>query len=72
MWLDPDLQLLPMGGKNDTMTISGFSGGSSTATDMHTIHSDMIKGAGLVGGGPYGDFGGFKQEHNNPPENYSE
>ena len=46
-----------MGAQDDTITISGFSGGSSLAADMHTIYSKTIKGAGLVSGGPYGDIG---------------
>lgn len=55
-WLDPNLQLPTLGGQNDTITISGFSGGGSFAADMHTVYSDSIKGAALVSSGPYADL----------------
>ena len=55
MWLDPELILPPLGAQVDTITISGFSGGGSMATIMHTVYSDTIKGAGLIVRGPYAD-----------------
>lgn len=44
-----------MGGESDSVTISGISGGSYAATQLHVIYSDTIKGAGLIIGGPFGD-----------------
>ena len=55
MWLDPELILPPLAADPDSITISGFSGGGSMATIMHTVYSDTIKGAGLIASGPYGD-----------------
>jgi len=42
-----------MGINPDTITFSGLSGGSYMATTMHVIHSETIKGTGLIVGGPY-------------------
>ena len=55
MFLDPVLALPPMNAQSNTITISGFGGGGSMATNMHTIFSDTIKGAGLIASGPYGN-----------------
>ena len=37
----------------DTITVSGYSGGSFFASQFHVAHSSMVKGAGLQNGGPY-------------------
>jgi len=49
------MSLPALGGAPDSMTISGFSGGSAAATQFHTIYSDDIKGVGLFCGSVYGD-----------------
>ena len=54
-WLFPSLSLPSFGADPDSITLSGPSGGSSVATQMHTIYSEDIKGAGLIIGTPYGD-----------------
>ncbi len=52
--------LPPMGINSDTITFAGESGGSYMSTNMHIIHSDVVKAAGLMVGGPYGfDWLGF-------------
>jgi len=43
-----------MGAEQDSVTVSGFSSGSSIAMLMHVIYSDSIQGAGLIAGTPYG------------------
>lgn len=53
IWLDHNTKLPALGGQTSSVTLSGFSGGSFTATNMHIIYSDLIKGVGLVAGGPY-------------------
>lgn len=45
-------------------TVSAWSGGAGFATNLHISHSDVIKGVGLVNGGPYAigeykDIGGI-------------
>ena len=37
-----------------TITMSGFSSGSYMSANMHVVFSDLIKGVGLIAGGPYG------------------
>ena len=37
------------------MTVSGFSGGGTTAANMNVVWSDYIKGVGLMFCGPYGN-----------------
>ena len=54
-FLGKEATLLPMGGLSDSVTVSGISGGGFTATQMHVVHSDMIKGVGLAISGCYGD-----------------
>jgi predicted esterase len=54
-FLGKDKYLPAMGGETDSVTISGISGGSYAATQMHVIYSDLIQGAGLIIGGPFGD-----------------
>ena len=54
MWLDPELILPTLGGEPDTITISGWSGGSVTANNLVVAYSDYIKGAGLIEGYTYG------------------
>ena len=46
--------LPPLGGDPSSVTVSGFSSGSSISTIMHVIYPETIKGAGLVAGTPYG------------------
>ena len=53
-WLFSGNSLPALGGDPSTITLSGISGGSFTATQLHTIYSETIKGAGLMIGGPYG------------------
>ena len=72
MWVDPAVQLPPLGGQSDTVTLSGFSGGCFTSANFHTVFSGTIKGAGLISGGPYGDLGALKPEAANPPDGYVE
>lgn len=55
MWLDPGHKLPPLAGQTSTISVSGFSGGGSTAANLHTVHSDYIKGAGMLASGVYGD-----------------
>ena len=38
----------------DTITVSGFSGGGNMASMIHVIYSDVISGAAIVSGGPFG------------------
>ena len=40
----------------NTISISGFSGGGFMASQLHFIYSNLIKGCGLVSGGPYSYF----------------
>ena len=72
IWLQPDDILPSFGAEADTITISGFSGGSATSTNLQTIYSDTIKGAGLLNGGPYGDLFWNKPEHFNQPTDYAQ
>ena len=44
----------PLGGESNTITISGWSGGSLTANNFVVAYSDYIKGAGLIEGYVYG------------------
>ena len=48
-----DKTLLPMGGRADTITVSGFSSGSMMSANLHVIHSDLFKGAGMMMGTAY-------------------
>jgi poly(3-hydroxybutyrate) depolymerase len=54
-FLGKDVYLPSFGADPDSVTISGISGGSYTANQLHVVYSDLIKGAGLIIGGPYGD-----------------
>jgi len=38
----------------DRITVSGLSAGGQMATQLHIAYSDLISGAGIVAGGPYG------------------
>ena len=60
-WVDQNMKLPPMGADLDSVTLSGFSSGSFFSTNLHVVHSDLIKGVALVNGGPYG----FDWERNN-------
>ena len=53
VWMDSDWNLPSLGADPDTITMSGFSGGSYQTSMMSVIHSDLIKGVGLFNGGPY-------------------
>lgn len=65
-----------MGGLAESVTISGVSGGSYVADQLHVIYSDLIKGAGLVIGASYGDLRyedqGFAAEGIEKAEKYLE
>ena len=50
----PGMRLLPLGGDPESITFSGWSSGAYMAHLMHIVHSDTIKGVGLMEGGPYG------------------
>ena len=63
-FLGKSVYLPAMGGETDTVTISGVSGGSFTAVQMHTIYSDTIKGSGLIIGGAYGTDPSDKENAN--------
>ena len=52
-WIDQNMKLLPMGGDLDSVTLSGISSGSWMSTNLHVVHSDLIKGVALLNGGPY-------------------
>ena len=53
--LGKDYSLPAMGALPDAVTVSGISGGSYAASQFHVIYSDLVKGAGLIIGGSYGD-----------------
>lgn len=42
----------------DRVAVAGLSSGAYMATQVHLIHSDRLRGAALVAGGPYGCAGG--------------
>ena len=47
-------------------TVSGWSGGSGFANNVHVVHSETFKGVGVINGGPYAvgeylDIGGIFQ-----------
>ena len=54
-YLGKDRLLPSMGAESNSVTVSGISGGSFAASQIHVIFSDMIHGSGLLVGGPYGD-----------------
>jgi len=43
----------------DSITFSGFSGGSYFSTIMHVSHSSRIAGVGLLNGGAYASLKSF-------------
>ena len=49
----PMIRLPEMSGDPDTLAVVGFSGGSFFGNIMHVVHSDTVKGAGLMMGGSY-------------------
>ena len=63
-----ELALPSLDGNPNTVTISGFSAGAFMATQMHVINSQTIKGAGIVGGGPYGISQYSYKQHNTTAE----
>jgi hypothetical protein len=44
---------LPTLGAEKTVTVSGLSAGGYMAVQMHVAHSSIVKGAGVIAGGPY-------------------
>ena len=40
----------------NSVTVSGFSGGGFFASHIHVIYSNLIKGAGVISGGPFSYF----------------
>jgi len=44
---------LPALGAKKTVTVSGLSSGGYMAVQMHVAHSSIVKGAGVIAGGPY-------------------
>ena len=48
-----DNSLPGFGAEPNSVTISGFSGGSKMAGMMTVIYSETFKGSGLLAGGPY-------------------
>lgn len=59
-----------MGADSDSVTVAGFSSGSSISMFMHVIYSESIKGAGLVAGTPYG-FGVGDEDSADVPDGSS-
>ena len=53
-FLGKSVYLPAMGAEDDTVTVSGISGGGFTAIQMHTIYSGTIKGSGLIASRSYG------------------
>ena len=49
-----DLTFYPLGGDPEMVTMSGFSSGSFMGAQQMIVNSDIIKGVGLLSGGPYG------------------
>lgn len=47
-------------------TVSGVSSGAYMATQMHIAYSDIVTGAGLVAGGPYGCATGVQPSYAGP------
>ena len=50
-----------MGVNPDTITMAGQSSGSFMTNHMTVIHSERIKGSGMMEGGPYHDGRIFNQ-----------
>ena len=53
-YIDTDYALPSLGADSSSVTVSGFSSGSSMAGIMHVIYSETIKGSGNLAGTPYG------------------
>ena len=53
-----DIKKLPYLRKIDpkSVTVSGFSGGGFFASNVHVIYSNLIRGAGVISGGPFSYF----------------
>ena len=47
------VNLPPLAADPDSVIIGGFSSGSYMSHQMHVVHSETIKGAGLMNGGAY-------------------
>jgi poly(3-hydroxybutyrate) depolymerase len=58
-----------LGVKLDETSVSGLSSGAYMAGQFHVAHSSIVKGAGLVAGGPYGCAASFDMKFNlqSPP-----
>ena len=61
--MSESISLPGLGVNPDLVTIAGMSAGSFMANQMHVAYSDLIKGAGLIIGGPYGSWSMFKGEN---------
>ncbi|MEM5277579.1 PHB depolymerase family esterase [Cupriavidus taiwanensis] len=59
------VQLPPEHVQPDQITTSGISSGGYMAVQMHVAHSALIKGAGVIAGGPYACAQTGKGEHAN-------
>ena len=53
-YINMDYALPALGADSSSVTVSGFSTGSSISGIMHVIYSDTIKGSGNLAGTPYG------------------
>ena len=53
-WLDSSLTLPALGADPGAVTVSGFAGGGIFAGQQNVIFSDLISGAGIIAGGPFG------------------
>ena len=69
-WINQNRALLPMAADSDSVTVSGFSSGSSFSMLMQVVYSESIKGAGLIAGTPYG-FGLEDEEGITVPDSSS-
>merc|ERR1712086_1025478 len=56
-WHDSSLVLPALGADPQSVTVSGFAGGGIFASSVQLIYSDIIAGAGIIEGGPYGSKG---------------
>lgn len=52
--------LVPLGGNPNTITVSGFSSGSTMSDQLAVIMSSTFKGAGLICGGPWDSINVWK------------
>ena len=52
-YVNTDYLLPSLGADPSSVTVSGFSYGSTMAGDMHVIFSETVKGSGQIDGTPY-------------------